>query len=120
MSKLAFVFPGQGSQKVGMGSELLESDPELYARYLDQADAASGLTVREYSLEGPAETLTETQVAQPALFSLSLALDELARDIGLRPDFVAGHSLGEYTAARRRAHSGVRTACAWCRSAGGS
>ena len=99
MSKLAFVFPGQGSQKVGMGSELLESDPDLYARYLDRADAASGLTVREYSLEGPAETLTETQVAQPALFSLSLALDELARDIGLRPDFVAGHSLGEYTAA---------------------
>jgi [acyl-carrier-protein] S-malonyltransferase len=99
MSKLAFVFPGQGSQKVGMGSELLESDPDLHARYLDQADAASGLTVREYSLEGPSETLTETQVAQPALFSLSLALDELARDIGLRPDFVAGHSLGEYTAA---------------------
>src|ERR1051325_4171255 len=99
MAKLAFVFPGQGSQKVGMGAELLESDADLYARYLDRADEASGLEIRQLSLEGPAESLTETNVAQPALFSLSLALHEVAREVGLRAEFVAGHSLGEYTAA---------------------
>jgi [acyl-carrier-protein] S-malonyltransferase len=99
MGKLAFLFPGQGSQKVGMGSELAESHPELYARYVDQAAEASGLPLRELSLEGPIERLTETDAAQPALFSLSLALNEAARELGLKPDFVAGHSLGEYTAA---------------------
>jgi [acyl-carrier-protein] S-malonyltransferase len=99
MGKIAFLYPGQGSQKVGMGSDLLEARPEIYERYLDGADAASGLPVRTSSLEGPAETLTRTDVAQPALFALSLAVSELAQDAGLRPDYVAGHSLGEYTAA---------------------
>jgi [acyl-carrier-protein] S-malonyltransferase len=99
MGKLAFLFPGQGSQKVGMGAELAESHADLYSRYVDQASEASGLPVRELALEGPIERLTETNAAQPALFSLSLALNEAARELGLRPDFVAGHSLGEYTAA---------------------
>lgn len=99
MSKTAFVFPGQGSQKVGMGSDLLEARPELLEPYLEQADEASGLSVSKYALEGPLEELTRTDVAQPALFSVSLALFDLAREMGLRPDYVAGHSLGEYTAA---------------------
>jgi [acyl-carrier-protein] S-malonyltransferase len=99
MTKIAFVYPGQGSQKVGMGSDLLAARPELYDRYLAQADEASGLPIRQTALEGPIESLTETNVAQPALFALSLAMTEAAREAGLRPDFVAGHSLGEYTAA---------------------
>ncbi len=82
-----------------MGAELREAKPELYDRYLDAADSASGLQIRQLSLEGPMESLTETNAAQPALFALSLALTEVARDLGLRPDVVAGHSLGEYTAA---------------------
>jgi [acyl-carrier-protein] S-malonyltransferase len=99
MGKIAFLFPGQGSQKVGMGAELLETQPAVYGAYLEQAEAASGLPIKELGLEGPIETLTRTDVAQPALFALSLALADCAREAGLRPDFVAGHSLGEYTAA---------------------
>jgi [acyl-carrier-protein] S-malonyltransferase len=99
MGKVAFLYPGQGSQKAGMGKDLLESAPDLYDRYLKAADASSGLEIRKLSLEGPEDTMTETDVAQPALFALSLALTEAAQSLGLQPDFVAGHSLGEYTAA---------------------
>jgi [acyl-carrier-protein] S-malonyltransferase len=99
MGAIAFLFPGQGSQKVGMGAALLASEPELFEQYLAQANAASGLPIRRYCLEGPQEELTDTKAAQPALFAVSLALFDLARSHGLRPDFVAGHSLGEYTAA---------------------
>jgi [acyl-carrier-protein] S-malonyltransferase len=82
-----------------MGSDLLEARPDLFDRYFGAADEVSGLPVRQYALEGPIESLTRTDVAQPALFSLSLALAEAAGELGIQPDFVAGHSLGEYTAA---------------------
>jgi [acyl-carrier-protein] S-malonyltransferase len=96
---VAFVFPGQGSQKVGMGAELLTSEPDLLEHYFAAAASASALPIRRYCLEGPIEALTRTEVAQPALLAVSLALADAARARGLTPDFVAGHSLGEYTAA---------------------
>jgi [acyl-carrier-protein] S-malonyltransferase len=99
MSKIAFVFPGQGSQKVGMGADLLAARPDVFDRYLALADEASGLEIRRLCLEGPIEDLTSTDAAQPALFATSLAVLEVAREQGLEADYVAGHSLGEYTAA---------------------
>jgi len=99
MGKIAFVFPGQGAQKVRMGADLLAAAPEVFDRYLAQADEASGLEIRRLCLEGPIEDLTATEAAQPALFATSLAVAEVARERRLQADFLAGHSLGEYTAA---------------------
>jgi len=84
---------------VGMGAELASERPDLFDRYLSLADETSGLPIRRSCLEGPIEELTRTDVAQPALFAVGLAVAQAADDAGLKPDFVAGHSLGEYTAA---------------------
>jgi [acyl-carrier-protein] S-malonyltransferase len=115
VGKLAFLYPGQGSQKVGMGAELRDAEPAGFDRYMTLADELSGLPVREYAADGPIESLTRTDVAQPALFAMSMAVNEAARDAGLRPDFVAGHSLGEYTAAVAAgalgAEEGMRLVC---------
>jgi len=112
---LAFVFPGQGSQKVGMGAELAAERPQLFERYLTLADETSGLPVARLCLEGPIEELTRTDVAQPALFAVGLAVADAAAELGLSPDFVAGHSLGEYTAAvvagALSAEDGMRVVC---------
>ena len=82
-----------------MGADLLASEGDLLDGYLRQAEAASGQPIRRIMLEGPMEALTRTEVAQPALFCVSLAVTDAARARGLQPDYVAGHSLGEYTAA---------------------
>ena len=118
MGKLAFLFPGQGSQKVGMGSELAESHPDLYARYVDQAAEVSDLPIRELSLEGPLERLTETDAAQPALFSLSLALNEAARDLGLSPTTSRATAWASTRPPSPPARSTSATACAWSPAAG--
>lgn len=91
----AALFPGQGSQFVGMGADLFDHRPELLG---ERADTILGWSLREVCLDGPEDRLTRTEHAQPALFALSYALwDELSRQIGA-PSASAGHSLGEYTA----------------------
>lgn len=93
---VAVLFPGQGSQFVGMGAELFESRPDLLG---ESADAALGWSLRQICLEGPEDRLTRTEYAQAALFAVSYALWEEFRAIYQGPiSGAAGHSLGEYTA----------------------
>ncbi len=90
------LFPGQGSQHVGMGSDLFDARPDLLG---PAADDILGFSLRDMCLHSSEEELTRTEHAQPALFALSYALwDQLATEIGLSPSGAAGHSLGEYTA----------------------
>jgi [acyl-carrier-protein] S-malonyltransferase len=98
MEKIGFVFPGQGSQKVGMGLDLAEAYPDLVDTYYRHADDLLGLPLSRLCWEGPADELRDTSVTQPAIFLTSLCILTVLRHRGLEPDVVAGHSLGEYSA----------------------
>ncbi|MFE6286677.1 ACP S-malonyltransferase [Streptomyces sp. NPDC057877] len=92
---VAHVFAGQGSQRVGMGADLLGSYPNL----VRQADAALGYSIADLCLNGPAERLSDTRYTQPAIYVVdALAYVDSVRTTGVIPDVVAGHSLGEYAA----------------------
>ncbi len=93
----AFIFPGQASQKVGMGIDLY-SETELGKRYFDQANEIMGIDLKDITFNGPEDVLTHTRYTQPAIYTVSVILGELLLQAGIRPAAAAGHSLGEYSA----------------------
>lgn len=97
MGKVAFVFPGQASQYPGMGKELAEMYPSAKAVF-DEADEALGFSISKMCFEGSEEDLKLTANTQPAILTCSMATYRVLEEKGLAPDFVAGHSLGEYSA----------------------
>ena len=95
--KIAFLFPGQGSQAVGMGKELAALYP-VARQTFDEADSALGYKLSQLCFEGPEEKLRLTEITQPAILTMSVAAQRVLREKSVSPRFVAGHSLGEYSA----------------------
>ena len=97
MNKLAFVFPGQGAQTVGMGKDFC-AQYEVAEKLFAQADEALGYSIRQMCFEGPEEDLKLTANTQPAILTMSVIANEILKEHGLQPDVTGGHSLGEYSA----------------------
>ncbi len=97
MGLVAFIFPGQGAQYIGMGKELYENLP-LSEKVFKRADDALGFGLKEIIFEGPDEKLMETEITQPAILTLSVAILMQLKKHGIKPDMAAGLSLGEYSA----------------------
>ena len=97
MSKIAFVFPGQGTQYVGMGKELYENN-DLAKSEFDKIFSSLDFDLKKVMFEGSEEELKDTKNTQPAIVAMSLVLEKLLREKGVVPNFVAGHSVGEYAA----------------------
>ncbi|MNZ95432.1 Malonyl CoA-acyl carrier protein transacylase [compost metagenome] len=97
MGKIAFVFPGQGSQSVGMGKDIYDNLSSARTLY-EQADQKLGFPLTQLVFEGPDHELKQTINTQPALLTTSIALYQAFATKGISPDYVAGHSLGEYSA----------------------
>ena len=114
MADIAFLFPGQGSQFAGKGQQLAAEFPEA-ARVFEEADDTLGFALSRICFGGPEEDLKKTEITQPALFTVSIAALRVLAAQGVAPDWVAGHSLGEYgrdrTASQARAiYAGGRSA----------
>src|SRR5436309_5958159 len=95
--QLAFLFPGQGSQAVGMGKDLAEKFP-VARQTFEEADADLGYRLSELCFEGPEDQLRLTEITQPAILTASIAAWRVLDEKGVKAAFVAGHSLGEYSA----------------------
>lgn len=97
MNKLAFVFPGQGAQAVGMGKDLFDQY-DVAKRLFAEADEALGYSIKDMCFEGPADDLKLTANTQPAILTVSVIVNEVLKEHGVQPDVAGGHSLGEYSA----------------------
>src|SRR5579864_1795410 len=96
-SSIAFIFPGQGSQSVGMGKDLYDRYPVARATF-DEADESLGITLSQICFEGPEDQLKLTENTQPAILTVSVAAWRVLDEKGVKAGFAAGHSLGEYSA----------------------
>jgi [acyl-carrier-protein] S-malonyltransferase len=117
MSKIAFCFPGQGSLEAGMGREIAENEPAAMD-VLVRGSEASGLDLLRLCFEGSMDELVETEVQQPALVATSLAVLAALEERGFRPDYVVGHSVGEFAALAAVSSLGVEDAIALVRERG--
>lgn len=97
MNKLAFVFPGQGAQAVGMGKDLFDKY-DAAKKIFAEADEALGYSIKDMCFEGPADDLKLTANTQPAILTVSVVVNEILKEHGIQPDVAGGHSLGEYSA----------------------